>query len=428
MAIFAFGLNHKTAPVALREKVAVVPEYIEQQLQTLMDLPAVNEATIVSTCNRTEFYCDVEGDRAAVVDWFMAEYDLHPDDHLQYLYQYIDEQSVRHLIRVASGLDSMVVGEPQILGQLKAAYQTAESVGTTGSRLHKLFQFAFSAAKEVRTQTNIGANPVSVAYAGIKLAQELFSDFKDKRALLVGAGETIQLCAQHLIRKNISEIVIANRSEANSQKLADSLETAATTIQTVPLGALQDILRNHDMVVSSTASQLPLIGKGTVESALKQRKRKPIFLLDLAMPRDVEPEVNQLDDAYLYNLDDLDAFIKQNLASRQASAEQADLIVDQKVQAFMLWQQGQTAVNVIRDYRQWALREQQALIEKSQQLQQANQLDEAAIRKLFEQYKNALLHFPTSLLRHLAENNQLNSLLFAEELLKEKRKDPSTKH
>lgn len=397
-----------------------MPEYVEQQLQTLMSLPAVNEATIVSTCNRTEFYCDLQGDQQAVLNWFLSEYDLHAEDHLQYLYQYIDEQSVRHLIRVASGLDSMVIGEPQILGQLKAAYQTAESVGTTGSRLHKLFQFAFSAAKEIRTQTDIGANPVSVAYAGIKLAQELFSDFNHKNALLVGAGETIQLCAQHLIRKGITKITIANRSEANSLKLAENLNSENTIVKTVPLATLQDILNQNDIVISSTASQLPLIGKGVVESALKLRKRKPIFLLDLAIPRDVEAEVNQLDDAYLYNLDDLDEFIKLNLASRQASAEQADLIVDQKVQEFMLWQQGQTAVNLIREYRQWALRQQKELIDKSKQLDSKQQLDEAAITKLFEQYKNSLLHFPTALLRHLAENNQLSSLLYAEELLKDK--------
>ncbi len=426
MALVAFGLNHKTAPVSLRERVAIVPEHIEQQLQTLVSLPAVNEATLVSTCNRTEVYCDIEGNQQPAVEWFLQQYELQAEDHLQYIYQHIDQSSIRHLLRVACGLDSMVIGEPQILGQLKTAYQTAETAGAAGSNLHKLFQFAFSVAKHIRTETDIGANPVSVASAGVKLANELFSDFKNKKALLVGAGETIELCAQHLVGNNIKEIVIANRNTAKSLALAERFSNDATTAYSIPLHTLHEQLVYSDIVISSTASQLPLIGKGMVESALKARKHKPIFFLDLAVPRDIEPEVNQLGDAYLYNIDDLQEFINLNLQSRQEAADQAELIIEQKVNEFMQWQQGQTAINAIRQYREWAQEQQDEFLAKAENLLAQGKNIEDVLQIITEQQKNKLLHMPTLLMRHLAENNKLKSLLFAEDILRQSH-NPSTK-
>ncbi len=417
MALVAFGLNHKTAPVELREQVTVVPESIEQQLQALLTLPAVNEATWVSTCNRTEVYCDIEGDQQIVIDWFLEQFKLEPENHLQHIYKHLNEHTIRHLLRVASGLDSMVVGEPQILGQLKSAYQTAETAGTTGSNLHKLFQFAFSVAKQVRTETDIGASPVSVAYTGVKLANQLFSQFADKKALLIGAGETIELCGQHLISKHLKHITIANRSASKSEALAQRFEQQGIKATSIPLHALHEHLPSHDIVISSTASQLPLVGKGMVETALKARKRKPMFLLDLAVPRDIEAEVNKLDDAYLYNLDDLQEFINQGLQNRNKASEEAELIIEQKVNEFLQWQQGQTAIDSIRQYREWAQAQQTQLMAKANSMQSQGKSTEEIVKAITEQQKNKLLHMPTLLMRHLAENNQLQSLLFAESLL-----------
>ena len=316
MALLSLGINHLTAPVDIREKVAFAPEQLTPALHELQGIPAVNESVIVSTCNRTEIYCDASSDCSDVIThWLTSHHGINENSLLPYLYRHSDQEVARHLFRVASGLDSMVLGEPQILGQLKNSYDRARGDNAINSILDRLFQHSFSVAKRVRTDTEIGSNPVSVAFAAVNLSKQIFGNLEELHALLIGAGETIELVARHLKSQQIGSITIANRSLERARLLADQIGAAAVQINTMP-----EQLPRADIVISSTASQLPILGKGAIESALKQRKHKPIFMVDLAVPRDVEPEVNDLDDVYLYSVDDLQSVIQQNMENRQQAA------------------------------------------------------------------------------------------------------------
>ncbi|WP_455206065.1 glutamyl-tRNA reductase, partial [Kaarinaea lacus] len=307
MTILAFGINHKTAPVSIREQVAFEPTQITDALKDLVSHPHVEEAAIVSTCNRTELYCGLDQlDQKVITSWMSQYHHLSESDLVPYIYAHPDQYAVRHALRVASGLDSMVLGEPQILGQMKDAYSAASHAGTLGGLLDRLFQHTFSVAKQVRTDTAIGASPVSVAFAAVSLAKQIFSNFEQHTALLIGAGETIELAARHLHEIGIGRMIIANRTVERAQTLAQEFNAYAISLPQIPAH-----LAEADIVISSTASPLPILGKGSVESALKARKHRPILMVDIAVPRDIEAEVGDLSDIYLYTVDDLQEIIQE---------------------------------------------------------------------------------------------------------------------
>ena len=412
MPLLTLGLNHRTAPVAIRELTVFAPDKIDSALHELITVPEVEEAAILSTCNRTEIYCQINSqqpDRA--LSWFIDHHGMHDMRHEDFLYHFFDQKTVRHLFRVACGLDSMVLGEPQILGQLKAAYRQAEQAGTLGRQLGKLFQNAFTAAKQVRTETDLGANPVSVAFAAVRMAQQIFSDLGQLTVLLIGAGETIELVARHLKQQNVKKMIIANRTIERGEYLAT--QVGGTPIKLADLG---DYLHQADILVSSTASQLPIIGKGAIESALVKRKHRPIFMLDIAVPRDIEPQVGQLSDVYLYNVDDLHTVIEENRRSRALAAEEAEAIIEQQVDAFASWQRSRDAVETIRTYRDSAQQlRQDALDRARRQISQGKSPDEV-LEQLANTLTNKLLHAPTKNLDRAAREGREDILQAAQEL------------
>lgn len=349
MQLLALGLNHDTASIELREKAAFGPERIYDALSDLTSSGCANEAAILSTCNRTEIYCghgDVM-DYDQIVKWLSSYSGSRVNELAKSVYRHPGEAAVKHAFRVASGLDSMVLGEPQILGQMKTAFHTATEAGTAGKVLNRLFQHTFSVAKQVRTDTAIGENAVSVAYAGVSLAKRVFASLSEQTALLIGAGETIELVARHLKRGDVGHIIIANRSVDKAQKLADEFGCEAIGLSEIP-----DRLKDADILVSSTSSTLPILGKGAVEDALSLRKHKPMFILDLAVPRDVEAAVAKLRDVYLYTVDDLRSVIDENREMRLRAAHQAEEIIDLQVVRFMRWVRSLESVPVIARFRE----------------------------------------------------------------------------
>lgn len=319
MALIAVGVNHKTAPVSIRERVSFAPERLADALKELTSTPEVSEAAILSTCNRTELVCySNSSETDTIIDWFEHYHKLNTQEVRPYIYIYPDQLAVRHVLRVASGLDSLILGEPQILGQIKDAYSKAEQAGTIGKLLNRLFQHTFSVAKQVRTDTAIGSSPVSVAFAAVSLAKQIFSNMEERTALLIGAGETIELAARHLHASGIGRIIIANRTVEKAHALAQEFGGYAIALKEIP-----NHLAEADIVISSTASQLPILGKGAAERAIKQRKHRPMLMIDIAVPRDIESEVGELEDIYLYTVDDLQEIIQEGLKSRQEAAIQA---------------------------------------------------------------------------------------------------------
>lgn len=331
MPLVVVGINHLSAPIEIREQVAFAPEQLADAHVQLLTQDAVKAGVIVSTCNRSELYCDVT-DRSAtkhLLSWLAEFHQLSPKELQQCSYQKVEGEAIRHLSRVAAGLDSQVIGEPQILGQLKSAYAVAQNVQTLSGPLNLLFQHSFSVAKTVRTDTAIGRNPISIAYAAVDLSSRLFADLAQCQVLLIGAGETIELVAKHLTERGIAKIIVANRTLERAKRLAETFGAKA-----ILLGDIPEVLAQCDIVISSTASQLPILGKGTVEKALKKRRHAPMFFVDIAVPRDIEVEVNELADAYLYSVDDLQSVVADNLVSRQHAATEADALIEQSVQHF----------------------------------------------------------------------------------------------
>jgi glutamyl-tRNA reductase len=349
MRLLAFGINHQTAPVEVREKAAFVPEQLGAALRQAVACGAM-ETTILSTCNRTEVYCGLDSaDDEKLIAWFCDYHRLNPASVRPYLYMHPDQAAVRHAFRVAAGLDSMVLGEPQILGQMKDAFTTAHKEGATGKLLNRLFQQTFSVAKQIRTDTAIGASAVSVASAAVQLAKQIFSDLRQQTVMLIGAGDTVELCARHLREHDVKQIIIANRTVERAQLLATQIGGHAISLTEMPAR-----LSEADIVITSTASQLPILGKGAVESALKVRRHRPMFIVDLAVPRDVETEVSELDDVYLYTVDDLHGLVQTNMESRQSAALEAEKIIDTKVVDFMQWIHSLDAEPTIRALRDTA--------------------------------------------------------------------------
>jgi glutamyl-tRNA reductase len=400
MALLSLGINHLTAPVDIREKVAFAPEHMGQALHELQDIPAINESVIVSTCNRTEIYCDASSDCSEVIThWLTTHHGINDNGLSPYIYQHSDQEVARHLFRVASGLDSMVLGEPQILGQLKNSYDQARGGNTVNSILDRLFQHSFSVAKRVRTDTEIGSNPVSVAFAAVNLSKQIFGDLNQLHALLVGAGETIELVSRHLKSQQIGSMTIANRSVERAQLLADQIGADAVQINAVP-----EQLVRADIVISSTASQLPILGKGATESALKQRKHRPIFMVDLAVPRDIETEVGDLQDIYLYTVDDLKSVVDENLRGRELAAEAAQEIINLEVTAFNQWLRTHQSSDQIRQLRDSAELIKQQAIEKALGQIKNDADPEQAITRLANEITNKLMHKPTIEMRKALQN------------------------
>jgi glutamyl-tRNA reductase len=414
MTLLAVGINYNTAPVAIRERLAFPTEMLDNTLRNLWNVREISEAAILSTCNRTEFYYQADSDnQSLLVEWIADNKQLRPADFTPYLYSYKDSQSIRHMFRVACGLDSMILGEPQILGQMKNAYHAASQAGTLGRNLSKLFQHTFSAAKKVRTDTAIGSSPVSVAFAAVQLAQQIFDKLSEQTALLIGAGETIELTARHLYQHGIGRIIIANRTYDKAHALAMQFNGYA-----INLAELPNHLAEADIVVSSTASQLPILGKGRVESAIKIRKHKPMFMVDLAVPRDIEAEVAQLRDVYLYTVDDLQNTVNQNMDSRRRAAEQAEEIIDTQVEHFMAWLRSQGAQETIRDYRTQAEQTRDEALQRAlAQLNSGAAADEV-LQRLAHTLTNKLIHTPCAQLREAGANERHDLIAASREIFK----------
>jgi glutamyl-tRNA reductase len=406
MALITLGLNHKTAPLDIRERLTFGPDIIVAALRSLSEKTAVEEAVILSTCNRTEIYCShTNSGREEICAWLGKFHGLEEETISPFLYSHTDQECIRHLLKVASGLDSMVLGEPQILGQVKQSFQTAADASTTGKFLGKLFQHTFSVAKQVRTDTAIGHSPVSVAFAAVSLARQIFSDLSQQTALLIGAGETIELAARHLHQHGIGRIIVANRTLEKAHALANQFNGYAIGLTEIPIH-----LPEADIVISSTASPLPVVGKGTVESALKKRKHQPIFMVDIAVPRDIEAEVSELNDVYLYTVDDLQEVIQENLRSRQEAAEQAVEIVDLHVDEFMGWLRSLDAVGMIQDYRKQAELMRDEVFERALKQMQAGKSPEESMRFLAHTLTNKLLHTPSTQIRQAGFEGQSDLL------------------
>jgi len=395
MHLLAFGINHHTAPVAIREKAAFAADKLIGALHEVTGSGGASEATIVSTCNRTELYCgldDLQNDQ--IIEWFCHYHHLNRSDIHPYLYRHPDQEAVKHAFRVAAGLDSMILGEPQILGQMKQAFATAHKAGVTGKILNRLFQQTFTVAKQVRTDTAIGASAVSVASAAVRLARQIFSELSEQTVLLIGAGDMIELCARHLKEQGIGHMIVTNRTVERAQQLA-----AVFGAEAISLAEMPTRLADADIVISSTASQLPILGKGAVESALKARRHQPMFMLDIAVPRDIETEVGELDDVYLYTIDDLREVVQENMESREAAARDAEKIIDAQVVDFMQWVKSLDAVPTIRALRESADALRAVEVERARKRLACGHDPEKVIEHLARILTNKFTHTPTDVLR-----------------------------
>ena len=398
MSLYALGLNHQTAPLAIRERVVFHVEKLFDALGELTRGRGAAEAAILSTCNRTEVYFSAGQPRAAfepqAVQAWLAEYHkLRPAELSPYLYTLPHEQAVRHAFRVASGLDSMVLGEPQILGQMKEAARAAESAGTLGTLLHKLFQRSFAVAKEVRSTTRVGANSVSMAAAAVKLAARIFPSLAEQRVLLIGAGEMVELAATHFAAQSPERITVANRTLERAHQLAHRFSARA-----IELRELATELHEHDIVVSCTASSLPILGTGLVERALRARRHRPMFMVDFAVPRDIEQEVGELDDVFLYTVDDLAGIVSANLDERRSAVEQAEAIIETQVGQFMHWMRSRETVPLIRTLRERADEARRHELERALKLLHKGEDPKQVLESLSQGITNKLMHAPTQAL------------------------------
>lgn len=415
MSLLVIGLNHTTAPIALRERVSFSPEQLAEGLRQACGLPGISEVMILSTCNRTEIVLAADEDPAvgaAVDEWLGRARSLPAAELTPALYRLQGEAAVSHLIAVASGLDSMVLGEPQILGQFKTALADARHAGTVGAELGRLLDHVLAVAKRVRNDSGIGQNPVSVAFAAVRLARRIFDDFSRTTALLIGAGEMIDLVARHLREAGVPRLIIANRTLSRAETLAAEHGAEAITLMQIP-----EHLARADIVISCTAAQLPILGKGAVEQALRSRRRKPVFMVDIAVPRDIEPQVAQLDDVYLYSVDDLQQIIEDNRRAREQAAESARLIVAEGVEAWTRNQRGLDAVGTLRDYRTQAERLRDQELERALRALRAGSDPEEVLQQFGRNLTNKLVHGPSIALRKAGEEGRHDLLDWGRRLL-----------
>jgi len=389
MSVWALGLNHTTAPLDLRGRFAFAIEQIGPVLDGLrQSFGSQTEATILSTCNRTEIYCaSQEIAMPQTLQWLAESGGVSPNSLHDHVYTMVDNEAARHAFRVASGLDSMVLGEPQILGQMKDAVRVAREVGALGSTLHQMFQRSFAVAKQVRSSTEIGAHSISMSAASVRLAAQLFEDLTKINILFVGAGEMIELCATHFAAKNPKSMMVANRSQERGERLAVQLKADVMRLADLP-----DRLHEFDAVISCTASTLPLIGLGAVERALKKRRNRPMLMVDLAVPRDIEPEVKSLRDVYLYTVDDLSQVVQTGQASRQAAVAEAEVIINAGVQSFVNWLDQRSDVPLIQQLNQQAEVWRAAELQKAHKLLAKGESVEAVLDSMSKNLAHKMLH------------------------------------
>lgn len=412
MTLLTLGINHKTAPVAVREKVAFAPDHLPSQLREANSSYGVQEIAILSTCNRTELYFTADhSDAALMLQWLNRVHGVSLDELTACHYAYSGEKAVQHIMQVASGLDSLILGEPQILGQMKSAYAVAQEAGTIGPELDRLFRQTFTVAKQVRTDTAIGQNPVSVAYAAVNLAERIFSDLSSSRALLIGAGETIDLVAKHLVDAGVSDITVANRTLARAEALADQFGAKAILLSEIP-----DQLYQADIVIASTASPLPILGKGTVERAMKKRKHAPMFMVDIAVPRDIEAEVEEINDIYLYTVDDLTDIIQENVRQREDAAKDAVEIIEAGSADFMRQLRTLDAVTTLKAFRHHAEEIRNIELEKALKRLQKGDEPEKVLNTLANLLTNKLIHQPTVQMRDASAQGRKEVMTWVQEL------------
>jgi glutamyl-tRNA reductase len=397
MALYTLGLNHHTAPLDVRERVAFSPDAIGLALRDLLGRPKVKEAAILSTCNRTEVY--VHGpDPQPVVQWLEEFHHVPKDSLAPYVYTLPKEKAVAHAFRVASGLDSMVLGEPQILGQMKQAVRHAESAGSLGLVLNRLFQRTFAVAKDVRTHTDIGSASISMAAASVKLAERIFPSIADQRLLFIGAGEMIELTATHFAAKNPKSITIANRTLEKGRQLAERFHGDAIT-----LNEMSEALQRFDIIVTCTASTLPILGKGLLERVVKARRHAPIFIVDLAVPRDVEREVAELDDIFLYTVDDLSNIVRDNLQVRKEAVVQAEEMIAAQTESFLRWLEGRSVVPTITAIHGHHEQLRCSELDRAKKLLQNGTPPEQVLEQLARGLTNKFLHAPTQALNQAGD-------------------------
>jgi glutamyl-tRNA reductase len=397
MPIFALGLNHSTAPLKVREQVAFQSDTLASALRDLLGQPRVKEAAILSTCNRTEVYFN-GGDAGPVVDWLEHFHRVPKESLSPYVYTLAQDKAVPHAFRVASGLDSMVLGEPQILGQMKQAVKTAEAAGSLGLVLNRLFQRTFAVAKDVRTQTDIGSASISMAAAAIKLAERIFPSIGEQRVLLIGAGEMIDLCATHLAARRPKAITVANRTLERGALLASRVQADAITLNELP-----ERLAQFDIIITSTASSLPILGKGMLERAIKTRRHAPMFIVDLAVPRDVEPEAAELDDLFLYSIDDLANIVKDNLQIRVDAVREAEAMIATQADSFLRWLDGRVVVPTITALQGHHDALRAAELERARRLLANGTAPEQVLEQLARGLTHKFLHGPTQALNQAGE-------------------------
>ena len=412
------GVNHDSATVEVRERVAFAPESVPDALTGLLAASSLTEAVILSTCNRTEIYGwladeqDVAEAGDGIVRWICEFHSLAQADLNTCIYRNHGLSALKHLVRVSAGLNSMVLGEPQIFGQIKSAYAVAHETGVIGDSLGKLFPEAFHVAKRVRTDTAIGENPVSVAYAAVDLAGQIFSNLSDQTALLLGAGETIELVAKHLHEANLGRLIVANRTLERAELLAEQFDAEA-----ILLADVTDRLPEADIVISSTASQLPILGKGAVEEAVRARRYRAMLMIDLAVPRDIEPQVASLSDIYLYTVDDLREVVQENVKARASEASKADQIVEAGViEVEANWLQRASA-DVVRHYRAAAMSIQASELERALKALDNGKAPEEVVQRLARDLTNKLIHAPTTGLKQIAKEGDRGNVSRAAELL-----------
>ena len=398
MQLFTLGLNHDSAPLALRERVAFAAEQLQTALSEFTRGQRVGEAAILSTCNRTELYC-AGGEPQRALEWLAEHHRIRAQELKGHVYTLDAPGAVRHAFRVASGLDSMVLGEPQILGQMKEAVRSAEAAGTLGTTLNRLFQRSFAVAKEVRSNTAIGANVVSMAAAAVRLALRIYPGLEEQKVLFIGAGEMIELCATHFAARHPRTVAFANRTPERAEHLAQRFVGRALALRDLP-----EYLAEYDIVVSSTASSLPILGKGTVERAIRARRHRPVFMVDLAVPRDIEPEVAEMDDVFLYTVDDLSELVKEGLDSRQSAIAQAEAIIETQVGSFLHWMSSRENVPLIRALRDSAEESRRVELERALKLLARGDDPRSVLEALSHGLTAKLMHGPTQALSGAQEH------------------------
>jgi glutamyl-tRNA reductase len=414
MPLFTIGISHHTAPIEIREKVAISRSEYSARVDELRALPGVEEVLILGTCNRTEIYClSSQTGKEAVLDWVHQSNAIPAGQFNQYFYAHEGEEAARHLIRVASGLDSLVLGETQILGQLKEAWQMAHDAGSLGSVIDRLFQHTFASAKSIRTRSGISEHPVSVAYTAVVLSRQIFGDLDTKTVVLVGAGEMVQLCGRYLRDHGIANLLILNRSRAKAEELAEELSATAMT-----LDRLDEALPRADILISSTASPQHVISKSDIKAALRKRRHRPMFLVDIAVPRDIEPDVARLKDVYLYTIDDLQQVVDENMQQRSEAAASAMGDVDEAVNAFMRWLYGIRAGRTLKRIREQAHEFESDLTERALRRLQAGQEPNEVLQQMAATLTNKILHEPSRRLREAAEDRDYEVLKAADRIFR----------